>query len=114
MKYERVYQLILTRWREAYEPATVIVSLEVLEKGKWSVLNVYGGTNDFDELSFDYPYVDAYEDYNLIGVYDVDALVELANEAIFNTSDAVRDLIRGYHSNLFETKAYQGVKHGKK
>ena len=111
MDYKRFKQHVRIIWERAEEPDEFIVVFEGKEHDGSYKLKYEVAYWDYDteEITFICPTA-GYEDYHLCGVYDIQMLVELANEVVSDLTFATRHAILGYQDDIRSTRAWEGIK----
>lgn len=109
MNYQRFRETVKAFWKRAEEPDDFIVVFEGKEHDGSYKLNYEVAYWDYDrdEITFICPTA-GYEEYTLCGVYDIEVLVELANETCKEMSYAKRHLVGGYNFDIRMTRAWNG------
>lgn len=107
MDYKSFRQRVKGLWKRAEEPDDFIVVFEGKEHDGSYKLNYEVAYWDYDteEITFICPTA-GYEDYQLCGVYDIEVLVELANEYCKELSYAKRHITLGYNFDIKNTRAW--------
>lgn len=107
MDYKSFRQRVKGLWKRAEEPDDFIVVFEGKEHDGSYKLKYEVAYWDYDteEITFICPTA-GYEDYQLCGVYDIEVLVELANEYCKELSYAKRYITLGYNFDIKNTRAW--------
>lgn len=107
MDYKSFRVRVKNLWKRTDEPNEFIVVFEGKEHDGSYKLNYEFAYWDVDteEITFICPTA-GYEDYNVCGVYDIQVLVELANEVCREMSLAKRQITLGYNFDIKKTRAW--------
>ena len=108
MNYKTFRERVKSLWKRTEEPDDFIVVFEGKEHDGSYKLNyeVAYWNYDTEEITFICPTA-GYEDYQLCGVYDIQTLVELANDYCKELSYVKRQITLGYYCDIKETRAWK-------